>query len=85
MTMTRIQRVRSLADVGVDDISLMGNKAAALATLRRAGFPVLEGVVLTTEALADALAAAGFDDGVRQTDFEAMSLPADLPDASHRS
>ncbi len=59
----------------------MGNKAAALATLRRAGFPVPEGVVLTTQALADALAAAGLGDGARQADIEAMSLPADLPDA----
>lgn len=50
MTMTRIEQVRALADVSAEDIALVGNKAATLATLKRAGFPVLEGVVLTTEA-----------------------------------
>lgn len=81
MTVTSIERVRSLADVGVEDIALVGNKAAALATLTRAGFPVPEGVVLTTQALADALAAAGLGDGARQADIEAMSLPTDLTQA----
>lgn len=52
MAITSIQRVRSLADVGVEDIAVAGNKAATLATLKRAGFPVPEGVVLTTEARA---------------------------------
>lgn len=70
MTTTSIERVRSLADVGVEDIALVGNRAATLATLRRAGFPVPEGVVLTTEALADAPAAGRLDDGTRQADIE---------------
>ena len=47
------ERVRSTADVGGEDIALVGNKAATLATLRWAGFPVPKGVVLTTKALAD--------------------------------
>ena len=81
MTMTSIGRVRSLADVGVEDIALVGNKAATLATLRRAGFPVPEGVVLTTEALADALVAAGLDEGARKAAIEAMSLPTNLTHA----
>ena len=59
MTMTRIEQVRALADVSAEDIALVGNKAATLATLKRAGFPVLEGVVLTTEAFDNALTAAG--------------------------
>jgi hypothetical protein len=37
MTVTGIERVRSLADVGVEDIALVGNQAATLASLRRAG------------------------------------------------
>jgi phosphoenolpyruvate synthase/pyruvate phosphate dikinase len=45
MTMTRIEQVRALADVSVHDVALVGNKAATLATLKRAGFPVLDGVV----------------------------------------
>jgi rifampicin phosphotransferase len=81
MTITSIQRVRSLADVGVEDIALVGNTAAALATHKRARFPVPEGVVLTTEALADALAAGGLEHGARHADIEAISLPTDLPDA----
>ena len=44
LTVTSIERVRSLAEPGAEDIALMGNKAATLATLRRAGFPVPEGV-----------------------------------------
>jgi hypothetical protein len=43
MTITGIQRVRSLADVGVEDIALVGNTAATLATHKRAGFSVPEG------------------------------------------
>jgi phosphoenolpyruvate synthase/pyruvate phosphate dikinase len=81
MTNTSIQRVRSLADLAGEDIALVGNKAATLATLKRARFPVLEGVVLTTEARADAPAAGGLDDGARQADIEAISPPTDLPDA----
>jgi hypothetical protein len=59
MTMTGIERVGSIADVGVEDIALVGNKAATFAALRRAGSPVPEAVVLTTDGLADALVAAG--------------------------
>jgi pyruvate,water dikinase len=81
MTITSIQRMRSLADVAVEDIALVGNKAATLATSKRARFPVPEGVVLTTEALADAPAASGLDHRARQADIEAISLPTDLPDA----
>jgi phosphoenolpyruvate synthase/pyruvate phosphate dikinase len=43
--MTGIERVGSIADVGVEDIALVGNKAATFVALRRAGFPVPEAVV----------------------------------------
>ena len=59
MTMTSVEQLRSLADVDREDAALVGNKATTLATLRRAGFPVPDGVVLTTEALEHALTAAG--------------------------
>lgn len=81
MSMTSIERVRSLADVGVEDVALVGNKAATLATLRRAGFPVPEGVVLTAEALAHALVAAGLYEGARKAASEAMSRPTNLTHA----
>ena len=78
MTMTRVEQLRSLADVRAEDAALVGNKAATLATLRRAGFPVPDGVVLTTEALEHALTAAGLEDGARPADIEAMPLPTGL-------
>jgi rifampicin phosphotransferase len=81
MTMTRIEQVRALADVSVHDVALVGNKAATLATLKRAGFPVLDGVVLTTEALDIALTAAGLNKSARPSDIEAMPLPAELMQA----
>ena len=56
----------------------MGNKAATLATLKRAGFPVLDGVVLTTEAFDRALMAAGLDKSARPADIEAMPLPSEV-------
>jgi hypothetical protein len=42
---------------------------------------VPDGLVLTTEALADALGGDGLDDGARQTEIEAMLLPPDSMDA----
>jgi hypothetical protein len=68
LTMTGAGRVASRADVGVGDIALVRNKAATFATRTRAGFPAPEGVVLTTEALADRA-------------IEAMSLAHNLTQA----
>ena len=81
MTMTSVEQLRSLADVDREDAALVGNKAATLATLRRAGFPVPDGVVLTTEALEHALTAAGLADGAPQSEVEAMPLPSGLEEA----
>ena len=64
-----------------EDAALVGNKATTLATLRRAGFPVPDGVVLTTEALEHALTAAGLADGAPQAEVEAMPLPTGLEEA----
>jgi rifampicin phosphotransferase len=58
MTFTDLQLVRSLDDVALEDSSRFGSKAATLADLKRAGFPVPEGFVVTTEALAQALGSA---------------------------
>jgi rifampicin phosphotransferase len=78
MTMTSIEQVRWLAEVGIDHAALVGQKAATLAILKRAGFPVPDGVVLTTEALAHALRAAGLNDRATQADIEALRLPDEL-------
>ena len=58
MGFTDIHLIRSLDDAGVDDGAQVGGKAATLAELKRAGFPVPEGVVVTTEALAQVLESA---------------------------
>ena len=76
--MTGIERGGIHADVGVEGIELVGNRPATFAILRRAGFPVPVGAVLTTEALSGALVAAEFDGGARRAAIEAMSLPANL-------
>jgi phosphohistidine swiveling domain-containing protein len=78
MGFTDMQLMRSLDDAGVDDGAQLGGKASTLAELKRAGFPVPEGVVVTTEALAQALASAGVGADVRSEDVEAIALPADL-------
>ncbi|HZA33116.1 MAG TPA: PEP/pyruvate-binding domain-containing protein [Propionibacteriaceae bacterium] len=75
---TNVQLVRSLDDVGAADIGEVGSKAATLGELKRAGFPVSEGFILTTEALAKALAGAGLDATAGPEDVEGMSLTADL-------
>jgi phosphoenolpyruvate synthase/pyruvate phosphate dikinase len=75
---TNVQLVRSLEDVGAADIGEVGSKAATLGELKRAGFPVPEGFVLTTEALVKALDSAGLDCTARPEDVEGMSLAADI-------
>ena len=64
MGFTDIQLVRSLDDAGAEDSGQFGGKAATLAELKRAGFPVPEGFVVTTDALAQALASAGLGAGL---------------------
>src|SRR5215212_2745490 len=78
MGFTDIQLIRSLDDAGVNDGAQLGGKAATLAELKRAGFPVPEGVVVTTDALTRALASAGLGAAAPSEDVEAMLLPADL-------
>src|SRR3989442_13307308 len=53
--------VRPLASLGSADLALAGGKGANLGELMRAGFPVPEGFVLTTDAYALAAGAAGVD------------------------
>jgi len=51
--------VRSLAELTAADLSEAGGKGANLGELRRAGFPVPDGFVITTAAYALAAEAAG--------------------------
>jgi pyruvate,water dikinase len=56
MTFMGAQLVRSLDDARAEESEQSGSKAATLAELKRAGFRVPEGFVVTTEALTQALA-----------------------------
>jgi hypothetical protein len=44
MTMTSIERVRSLADVGLDDIALVGKQGGNARDIRAAGFDSFVGI-----------------------------------------
>ena len=70
--------VRGFAEVGAADVALVGGKGANLGELVRAGLPVPDGVVLTTEAYA--VAAAGVDvssPGVQEA-FLGLSVPSEV-------
>jgi pyruvate,water dikinase len=78
MGLTEIQFIRSLDDIRVEDVAKLGSKAATLAELKRAGFRVPDGVVVTTDASTRALSAVGVRGEPPSEDIETMSLPADL-------
>jgi pyruvate,water dikinase len=78
MTLTGIDLVRPLDEVGPADMPTVGRKAAVLGELKRAGFPVPDGLVVTTEALARTLAAAGLDAGAGPDQVEAVALPDEV-------
>ena len=76
--------VVSLRDVGATDAAQVGYKAATLGELLRAGFPVPDGVVLTTAALAHALAAAGLDATASPAQVETVAVPEAAADVLPR-
>src|SRR6266508_6086270 len=78
MTLTSIDLVVPLDEVGSADASRVGRKAATLGALKHAGFPVPEGVVVTTEALVRTLAAAGLAAGAGPDQVEAVPLPGEV-------
>jgi phosphohistidine swiveling domain-containing protein len=82
MTLTSTGLVLPLDEVGSADAARVGPKAATLGELRRAGFPVPDGVVLTTEALARTLIAAGLDAGAAPDQVEAAPLPGEVAAAA---
>ncbi len=67
--------VVSLGEVAAADAARVGRKAATLSELLRAGFPVPDGAVLTTSALARALATAGLDATASPEQVERVRLP----------
>ncbi len=54
--------VRALADIGPDDLALVGGKGLGLGALLRAGAPVPDGFVVTTDAYRDTLRHNGIPD-----------------------
>jgi pyruvate,water dikinase len=85
---TRPATVLPLGAVSRDDLASAGGKGANLGELVRAGFPVPDGAVVTTDAytavvehagLAQAVAAAPEDDGAAlRAAFAAVEIPDDL-------
>jgi hypothetical protein len=81
MTLTSTGLVLSLDEVGSADAPRVGRKAATLGELRRAGFPVADGVVLTTGALTRTLAAAGLEADAFPERVAAAPLPGEVATA----
>src|SRR5918999_768208 len=85
---TRPATVLPLTAVGRDDLAAAGGKGANLGELLRAGFPVPDGAVVTTDAyaavvehagLAPAVAAAAEDEGAAlRAAFATVEIPDDL-------
>ncbi|HEX6678219.1 MAG TPA: PEP/pyruvate-binding domain-containing protein, partial [Actinomycetes bacterium] len=82
MTLTSTGLVLPLDEVGSADAARVGRKAATLGELRRAGFPVPQGVVLTTGALARTLAAAGLAADAAPDQVAAAPLPGEVAAAA---
>src|SRR5215216_1389666 len=73
--------VVSLGDLGQDDISTAGGKGANLGELIRAGFPVPNGFVVTTEAYATAIQPLDLNIPERIAAGDAASIRADIETA----
>jgi rifampicin phosphotransferase len=73
--------VVSLGDLGRDDVATAGGKAANLGELVRAGFPVPNGFVVTTEACATAIQPLDLNIPERIAAGDAASIRADIETA----
>jgi len=73
--------VVDLHDLTRADLPQVGRKAAVLGELKRAGFSVPDGTVLTVEAFEAFMAANGFADGATPAAVEAAPIPGDIEDA----
>jgi phosphohistidine swiveling domain-containing protein len=70
--------ILSLADISQHDVERVGVKAAHLGEMARAGFPVPNGFVLTTDAFNRYLDANALGPGISPEDMIAATLPADV-------
>jgi phosphoenolpyruvate synthase/pyruvate phosphate dikinase len=76
-----MKTVVPLSDLGRDDLTTAGGKAANLGELLRAGFPVPNGFVVTTEAYATALQPLDLNIPERIAAGDAASVRADIETA----
>jgi phosphoenolpyruvate synthase/pyruvate phosphate dikinase len=76
-----MKTVAPLGDLGRDDVATAGGKAANLGELVRAGFPVPNGFVVTTEAYATAIQPLDLNIPERNAAGEAASIRADIEGA----
>jgi rifampicin phosphotransferase len=76
-----MKTVAPLGDLGRDDVATAGGKAANLGELVRAGFPVPNGFVVTTEAYATAIQPLDLNIPERIAAGEAASIRADIEGA----
>jgi len=73
--------ILSLADISQYDVERVGVKAPHLGEMARAGFPVPNGFVLTTDAFDRYLDANALGPGISPEDMTAATLPADVAEA----
>ena len=76
-----MKTVAPLSDLGRDDVATAGGKAANLGELVRAGFPVPNGFVVTTEAYATAIQPLHLNIPERIAAEDAASIRADIESA----
>jgi phosphoenolpyruvate synthase/pyruvate phosphate dikinase len=77
--------VLSLADIPQRDAERTGAKAATLGELARAGFPVRDGFVLTTDAFVRFLADNAFGPDISPEAVIAATLPTNIAEALRAS
>src|SRR5919204_8944 len=88
LKMRAVSLVRSLGSLAARDVALAGGKGANLGELARAGFPVPDGFVLTTEAYEIASRAVGVDHADPQAAAERLRgapVPAPIADAARQA
>jgi len=73
--------ILNLADISQHDVERAGVKAAHFGEMARAGFPVPNGFVLTTDAFDRYLDANALGPGIFPEDMIAATLPADVAEA----
>ena len=83
-TLSPVQYIRRLADLGRGDVAIAGGKGANLGELTSAGLPVPPGFVLTTAAYRSYVDRSGIGDEILATAARDEQPPASGPCSPHR-